>query len=83
MHEHEWGKEGMHGGWGHGKIYLEMIMLWENLSQEQQKVLTLRSFDLKIKKKEMKISMLRDKIRMMEEKLDIMKSARDTLNGGR
>jgi hypothetical protein len=83
MHEQEWGKGmGMHGGFGHDKMAMEM-MLWKYLSEEQQKDLLIRSLDLKIKMKSLKISMMKEKLRLMEEKLDILRAAKDMLQKGR
>jgi len=57
------------------------IIFKQNLTNEQQKALLLRSMDLMIKKKTMNISMMRDKIMLMEEKLDIMRAMRDMVKG--
>jgi hypothetical protein len=69
----------------HGSGNIEMsdmeIMFKQNLTDEQQKALLLRSLDLMIKKKTMNISMMRDKIMLMEEKLDIMRAMRDMVKG--
>ena len=70
----------------HGSVNREMgdmmeIMLKQNLTDEQQKALLLRSLDLMIKKKTMNISMMRDKIMLMEEKLDMMRAMRDMVKG--
>jgi hypothetical protein len=73
MHEH-----------GSGNKYMSdmmEIMFKQNLTDEQQKALLLRSLNLMIKKKTMNISMMRDKIMLMEEKLDIMRAMRDMVKG--
>ena len=57
------------------------LMFKEHLTDEQQKLLLLRSLDLMIKKKTMNISAMRDRIILMEEKLDIMRSMRDMVKG--
>jgi hypothetical protein len=76
MEEHEWRKSSM-------EDWDIKMMLWNHLTEEQQKTLLLRAMDLKIKHKEMKISMMRDKIRLMEEKLDMMRSVREMIKAGR
>jgi hypothetical protein len=86
MHEHGYEKGGMHGG---EKMAMSM-MIMKNLNEDQQRMLLLRSLDLKIRMKELKIYALHDKIRMMQEKAklmqekaEIMKMAREMLRGGR
>jgi hypothetical protein len=59
---------------------MEMIFR-ERLTEEQQKMLLLRSLDLKIKMKTMHISTMRDKIMLMEEKLEIIRTMRDMIKG--
>jgi len=59
------------------------MVVWNCLSEEQQKTLMLKAIDLKIKKKELKVAMMRDKIRLMEEKIDLLRDVKDMLKGGR
>ena len=73
MHEHGSGKKEMSD--------MMELMFKEHLTDEQQKLLLLRSLDLMIKKKTMNISAMRDRIILMEEKLDIMRSMRDMVKG--